>query len=412
MKYAVLLLLVFSLCTGLSAQDIEIFGYFESQYMGISLKSQYSQIYSNKLRVDLQREFSEHVRFGANFDYITYHGKTEYNVLDYLPGNISATVAPDFQPYFIQSFGDVATMYGPLPVLRPERIFLDNAFLKLCFKYLDVTLGKQQISLGAGYVWNPTDVFNTKNILDPTYEQPGNNAIRVDLPLTETFGLVSIYTPEDEWKNSGKLLKLNGNLGHFDFSLIGIERQWSFTDFTPSLFYNPYIPWFPQALSEKRQVFGGDLVGELWGPGIWIEAAFNKMEKTKNFWEVVVGGDYTFDFQTYVMFEYFHNGLGKTDYQQYVLNDWLQMMIAEKRSISRDQIYGLIQHPVTDLINFGLSSIYCISDRSAALIPTLTYNVFENVELFAYLNFYAGKSGQSFSKDFGNGGILRARVYF
>ena len=31
-------------------------------------------------------------------------------------------------------------------------------------------MGKQQISLGTGYVWNPTDVFNIKELFDPTYE--------------------------------------------------------------------------------------------------------------------------------------------------------------------------------------------------------------------------------------------------
>ncbi len=87
-------------------------------------------------------------------------------------------------------------------------------------------------------------------------------------------------------------------------------------------------------------------------------------------------------------------------------------MTAEQKAISRDQLYGFIQHPATDLMDFGFSAIFSISDKSLALVPMVNYNIFENVELLAYLNFYLGKEGTAYTKNLGNGGILRARVYF
>jgi hypothetical protein len=136
------------------------------------------------------------------------------------------------------------------------------------------------------------------------------------------------------------------------------------------------------------------------------------MESTDNFYELVIGTDYTFDFQTYFMVEYYRNTLGKTDHEDYTLNDWMRVFAAEQKTISRDQVYLFIQHPVTDLITMGLQSIYSISDGSMALVPVLNYSFSENIDIMAYLNLNIGKEGTVFSKDMGNGGMLRARIYF
>jgi hypothetical protein len=98
--------------------------------------------------------------------------------------------------------------------------------------------------------------------------------------------------------------------------------------------------------------------------------------------------------------------------KDYNLNDWMRLLTTEQKAISRDQIYSFIQHPATDLPNIGLSIIYSLSDKSVALVQTLNYSLSDNVEIFTYLNFNFGKEGKAFSKTMGNGGLLRARVYF
>ena len=87
-------------------------------------------------------------------------------------------------------------------------------------------------------------------------------------------------------------------------------------------------------------------------------------------------------------------------------------MAMEQKAISQDQVYVLIQHPATDLLNIGISSIYNISDDSLALIPTLNYSLSDNVDIFAYLNLNFGAEGKAFAKNLGNGGLIRIRVYF
>lgn len=378
----------------LTGDTLDIFGYFESQAMGTYIQNEFLMLYSNKLRVDLKSSLSDKVMFAANFDYITYHGQTTWNILDFLPSWIVYEVPFGMEDFYVLPF--------------ENRHFLDNAYIKLSFKSFDLTLGKQQISLGTGYVWNPIDVFNVKEIFDPTYEQPGHNAFRLDVPLGSLYTFTALFSPEDNWKNSAKLVQLKGRISHFDFSLTAIEKVWRFHDYTQ---FDPVNMTFLE-MPEKRQLLGASTAGELFGWGVWAEYAYNWMESSEDFYELVVGTDYTFNFQTYLMIEYYRNTLAKTDYIDYTLNDWMRLLATEQKSISRDQVYVFIQHPVTDLVNIGLSAIYSLTDQSMALVPTMSYSFSDNVEIFAYLNLNIGQEGKAFSKKTGNGGLIRVRVYF
>jgi len=394
-KWILVILILFLSSSILPSQDkLEIFGYFESQIMGAEARGDFYNLFSNKLRVDLRSELTENITFAANFDYLTYHGKTEWNILDFLPSDVISEIPPDMESFYVFAFSD--------------EDFLDNAYIKFAFKYFDLTVGKQQISLGTGYVWNPTDVFNIKDLLDPTYEQPGHNAVRLDVSLGSAYTLTALFSPDETWDYSGKLIQLKGRVSHFDYAFIAIERVWRFHDYTQFDFENMNFLEMP----EIRQLLGFSTAGELLGLGVWAEYAYNKMELTENFYELVVGADYTFDFQTYAMVEYYRNTLGKTNYEDYILNDWMRLVTMEQKAICQDQVYVFFQHPATDLMNIGLSSVYCISDNSFALVPTLSYSLSDNVEVFAYLNFNFGQEGTAYAKNMGNGGLIRARVYF
>jgi len=374
--------------------DVDLFGYFESQLMGLNINKEFIGLFSNKLRVDLKSEISDNITFAANFNSLLYHGRTVWNILDFLPDSAVAEVPEGNESFYVLPFSD--------------RYYLDNAYIKFAFKYFDLIMGKQQISLGTGYVWNPVDVFNVKDYLDPTYEQPGHNALRIDVPLGSSFTLTALYSPENSWKESSKMIQLKGTIWRFDFALLAIEKSWVFHDYTD---FDQDLMNFTE-LPEERQLLGFSTAGELLSVGVWVEFAYNWMEETDDFYELVAGADYTFDFQTYVMVEYYRNTLAKNGYKEYTLNDWLRLMSQEQKAIARDQVYILIQHPVSDLISLGFSSIYSISDNSVALIPTLNYSLSENVDIMAYLNFNIGKDGKAYAHTLGRGGMIRVRVYF
>lgn len=367
----------------------DIYGYFEPQYTGIYLDTTYFQNAYNKLRIDLTSTAVKNTEFGANVIFLHYFGVTSWNVLDFLPSDVTAGVPADLYPYYQFTLGD--------------SLFLDNVYARLNFRRFAFTVGKQQISLGTGYFANPTDMLNTKDALDPTYEQPGHNAMRLDLYLGNRMNIMALYTPiAYDWQNSGKLLRAKMGLGHFDLSLTGHEFQHTVTDF-----------YTFEQVQEQRRLIGADIVGELLGLGVWAEGCYTVIDDTDDDpYEFLVGGDYTFESGLYTMFEYHHNSVGKSDQTEYDLNDWMRFFTGEQNTIARDQMYGLIQYPLTDLIMIGGSVIFSISDKSAALVPMIYWSLYENVELTLMLNAYIGEEGKVFSEKLGNGGFIRASVYF
>ena len=390
MRDTFLIVFIVSLWTiNAEAAPVELFGYYEWQFMGASPKNTTLLLNTNKLRVDLQRKIGSNVEIGANFDYLNYSGTTTINALDFLPDWITNDIPDTSRISYEYTYRD--------------RSFLDNAYVRMRFHSVDVTMGRQQISLGTGYAFNPTDVFNFKDLMDPTYEQPGHNALRLDVPLGHAFSLVALYAPEAVWENSGKLLRLKGRWGHFDFSIIGTETQWILTHYPEPGSYVAFL---------KRRLVGGDFAGELLGLGVWAEGAYNFVKESKDFRELLVGGDYTFDSELYLMLEFYHHSLAKSDYRKYDLNDWLRFFYQEQKSLTRDQVYCLIQYPVTDLLKIGGSTLISLSDGSIALVPNVLYSFHENVEFTFIGNINVGKEGKAYGSNQGHSLFLRSRVYF
>ena len=283
-----------------------------------------------------------------------------------------------------------------------DTLYLDNVYARFALNHLAITAGKQQISLGTGYFANPTDVFNTKDALDPTYEQPGHNAIRADYQLLPRMNLMALYSPvESDFASSGKMVRAKIGVGHFDISLLGCETQYVTTDFYT----------FEQT-RERRHILGGDIVGELIGIGIWTEGIYNFFEDSEGGLELLIGTDYTFDSGLYTMLEYHHNSLVKSDHEDYDLNDWMRFFNGEAKTLTSDQFYALLQYPLTDMLTIGSSVVLSVSDMSAAIIPMLQYSLFNNIELTLMGNIYVGAEGTAYSNSLGNGGFIRASVYF
>jgi hypothetical protein len=382
-----LVVLGFTIMPVANAEELDIFGYFEPQFIILYREGGSYQMNSDKLRVDLQSSVSG-VGFGANLIYTLYYGKRNWNILDFFSDDIRSEVPPSMQSYFLVEFNDT--------------LYLDNAYVRMSNSKIACTFGKQQISLGTGYFSNPIDVFNSKDALDPTYEQTGHNGARLDIMLQDRTSVMLLYSPiEGDWNNSGKLFRLKIGLGHFDFAFTGYEFQDYLTDF-----------YSPPGTRERRRLAGLEFVGELFGLGVWGEGAYNFMETSDDFYEFLLGTDYTFESGLYCLFEYHRNERGKNSYEDYNINDWLRFYLGENKSICRDQLYGMISYPLGDLINLQLISIFSANDGSAAVVPIIDYNIFENVDLSIMGNVFIGGEGKAYNSRLGNGVILRARVYF
>jgi hypothetical protein len=387
MRTAALILTIALLSTSSGKSGVEFSGYFEPQYLAIYVDDTLLQLNSNKLRLDLSSDLSDGISFTGNVNYLNYNGRTEWNFLDFVPERLRVTARPNLRRFSEFEYTD--------------EVKLDNAYLRMYYKALTTTIGRQQISVGSGYAWNPTDLFNRKDILDPTYEQQGVDGLRVDIGLSPDYTVSLFYSSEDSWYQSGKLVRFLGRISHFDFALSAGRKQQEITD------YNTLVQ-----TSERRDMLGFDLNGEILGIGCWIENARDFMQESSDYWENLAGVDYTFSSGWYVMAEYYHNGQGKKDYDRYTLNDWMRYFTLETKTLARDQAYLHSFYPVTDLINAGASIVYAISDNSMLLIPTAEYSITNNLTCTLFGNIYIGSEGKMYSKLLGNGGMIRLRAYF
>jgi hypothetical protein len=221
------------------------------------------------------------------------------------------------------------------------------------------------------------------------------------MPIGLRYGLSAIYLPDGNWEQSGKLIRIRGGESHFDFAATFIERRWQLSDFYGGL-----------SVESRRRLFGGEMAGELLGLGVWSEFGYNIMTSHYDFWEAVAGTDYSLNDGTYLMAEFYHNGLGKDDYAEYDLNSWMRFFLAESKSVSRNNLYVYGEHPLTDLLTINNSIVTSLSDQSLALVPGLGYSLFQDVQLTVFISVNTGKSGTAYDSDQGSGGILRLRAYF
>jgi len=171
-------------------------GFFEYQGEIFDLNGKYKYVGYNKLNLTLRQRISSSY-FKTDLVYISYHGKTQYDLTDFMPE------------------------YGLPPILYTYKtqLYFRNAFLRIRISSLTLQFGRQQIGWGTGYAFNPTNVFQKKSILDPSYELDGVDALRAFLDITGPFNLDLLYIPENSVDSSSYGGRLRGNVrDFFDFS--------------------------------------------------------------------------------------------------------------------------------------------------------------------------------------------------
>ena len=369
----------------------EFFGYYETELDAAKISGNHYNYGYNKLRLDMVAYPAESVTIGANLNIRRFSGQTTWNVLDFLPERI-------WQPVF----GDTDVF----PITLSDTLYLDNVFMKMTFPLFDITVGKQQISLGTGYAWNPVDIFNQKELLDPTYEQTGVTALRMELPLADRFGVNLILVPEDSWENSAKMVQGKAGLGSFDLTANLAEYN------APNPYWRLQIDTTATYPTHTiRQRVGGSIVGEVLGIGIWGEGMWDLEDQPIDFNEYLIGIDHTFDFRTYLMVEYYHNGGGVADRSSLQFDDFLYSLSGQSHSLMQDYAFVVVQHPLTDLISVGLLGFANLNDESFMVAPSLDWSAFENVNISLLLSHAEGGEDSEFGLQ--EWGLrLRLRAYF
>ena len=380
------------LITALFAQ-VDWYGYYEAEADYFSLPDNQFYFGYHKFRLDLDSAPTDRIRVSANLVSKYYDGASTFNFMEFIDPSYWPIV-PNMDP----ASSSLVMVLDELPYQLSDTLFLDNAYLDFHHDRFDLTLGRQQIPSGVGYAWNPTDLFNTKDMMDPTYEDTGVPATRIDVP----FGFMTftgIVQPSNFWNNSTQYYQLKTGLGRFDISLLYGKAAYSETGLFAAGNWN-------------RELGGVNLEGELFGLGTRAELAVNRLDYDSDSlkYEFIIGGDYTFDNSLYLLGEFYHNDFGvKVDQTQF--DDYLIFLAGQRKSLNQNYFFLMTMYPLTDLLSGSLFSIANLDDGSFAINPQLVYNIFEDVELSLLASVFVGDDRDEFG--YQSAGLrLRLRAYF
>ena len=192
---------------------LDISGYYEN-----TLVPEYSDDLNehildiSKLRLDFSSgSGSNELQFKANINLIELHAGAKYDLTPYLPASVADTLAAWDIP---------AEM-----TLSQSRIFLDNAYLSWKIGSVSLRLGRQQLSWGPAYSFNPTDLFHKKELLDPTYEKEGVTALRLDYRWGIGGQLAGIIVPGAKLDRSGYAVRLATHIHSIGYDLALTAHQ-------------------------------------------------------------------------------------------------------------------------------------------------------------------------------------------
>ncbi|MBN2600704.1 MAG: hypothetical protein JXR87_01780 [Candidatus Marinimicrobia bacterium] len=370
--------------------EIDWFGYYEGEGDIGKIPTKGIFYGYNKLRLDLDTNPSENIRISANVIYREYYGQTNLNFIDF--------IHPGYWPIYPNTDQSGFDTLSYVPYTLSDSLFIDNMFMQFHHRFFDLTLGKQQIATGVGYAWNPTDIFNLKDLMDPTYENTGISAIALSIPIGTRTTLSGILQPENSWSETIQYCQLKTGIGQFDISAL-----YSRSLLTLTRLFGP--------TAQTHDLYGFNLEGEIFNVGVRTEIATHRLDYSDKLnYEYIIGLDYTFKNSLYILTEYYHNDLGAKS-SRTLFDDYMVYYSGERKSLNQNYLFTLVMYPLGNLLDFSAFGIINLDDKSVVFAPQLMYRIFENVELSILGSWFIGEKSDEYGYQ-QYGFRFRIRAYF
>jgi hypothetical protein len=262
----------------------------------------------------------------------------------------------------------------PLPlsgVSGLDQLVWDRAYFKVFFPAVDLTFGKQRIAWGAGYLWNPTDVFNPFTLSFAVQEEAEQEpeAIRVEVPIGPATGIDTYVVTNRKWEETTKGIRAMTNVGMYDLSLSYVDR------------------------GKGTYQVGFDTTGELWGFGVRGEAALISPATTEGYVQCMAGWNYTLENGWGMDMEYFYNGLGKKNKEDY---DWTGLYAGNINQLAMDYVYFDLHKMLDEISGIRFSLLTNLDDLSCIFYPSYSRNILENVDLSLEAMLIGGPDGSEY----------------
>lgn len=216
-----------------------------------------------------------------------------------------------------------------------------------------VTIGRQRVAWGTGFVWTPTDVLHP---LEPAAierdEKRGVDAIQVVLP-DGSFGAAElVFAPGGRERDHRFAARVRGHVGEYDVTAMGgrFGRAW---------------------------VVGGDFAGYIANAGFRGEAAVTRTGSGRWTLRATTNVDYTLSESTYGFVELHFNGPGEQDVAQY---QWGTMAQGDLVNLGRWYAASALAWTVNPLTTFSGYLVHNLGDGSSLVGPVVTRSLAENLD--------------------------------
>lgn len=268
---------------------------------------------------------------------------------------------------------------------------LDRFAVKFSPEWGDITIGRQAITFGKAFFWNPLDVFLAFDPLQFDREyKPGVDALRVDIPLGDFSGITLVGALGREITPTGSYL--TGNKA-FDADWYGSAALARF--FT--LYENFDLSLQAGKIYGGYQV-GGGASGEVME---WLElrieaACFRAMDSlgiyasplhlpasylgplVEDHATAVLGIGHRFESTLHVQMEYLFNGQGEPDRLSLGL---VRVSHGQSYHMGRHVLGVTASYEVLPIVTGQLAAIASLDARSAQIQPSVTWSASDNIEV-------------------------------
>lgn len=261
---------------------------------------------------------------------------------------------------------------------------LDRLYLSLLGEQASLRAGRQAITWGNGFVFNPMDLFNPfpPTTIDRDYKA-GDDMVNVQLALEEYGDLQLLYVARRNPDNEDVELDQASLAGKWHFALGNAEF-----DAMASRHFEDYV-------------VGAGSRGYL-GDTAWrLDATWTYLKDGGDYLSLVANLDYSwvwFKKNFYGFIEYYYNGLGKNDYDKALLDPAVieRLTRGEIFALGQNYVSGHLQVELHPLFKLTLTSINNVEDPSGIIQPYALWDVMQNLQMTAGLTVHYGEKGSEF----------------
>ena len=280
---------------------------------------------------------------------------------------------------------------------------IDRMNVRWFLPWADITVGRQAITLGTAYFWNPLDVFRPYDAttFDRDYKT-GVDALRLDVALSDFWSTTLIYSAgRDGSMEPGKshsLARIYGSARGFD-----LTAQVSYEHRDPSPLTTAYVghDYDVTPIDDYYSLLqlGGGISGELGSIPIRLELVLLSLEQSSanpltlpsagfagsresyldtNSTTLVVGTGYRFSNDFSLELEHLHSGILDTT----SLNVGYSLQsIGITRQASPHVSAVLLNYLVHPLVQASLATLFDWNGTSALLQANVTSSISDEIEL-------------------------------